>query len=248
MFVSSFRSTTFAASLCLAAIASSIPAAAMSVSPVTLDLVTTGKNTGQIAVTNDGATPLPVEIVVSRMEMDENGQTATKPAGDEFLVFPPQALLAPGAVQNFRVQWVGEPQISGSQSYILSINQVPVKMATRQSGVQVVFNFATVVNVAPPGGKSAISLVSAGIGKDENGKPRPTLTVRNPGNVYAKLTDATIKLSGGAWSETLRPGQLRQAMGMGLVQPGKTRRFLLPVDLPPGVGQVTASIDYKPAR
>ena len=87
--------------------------------------------------------------------------------------------MAPREPHSARVQWVGEPQIRGSQSYILSINQVPVKMATRQSGVQVVFNFATVVNVAPPGGKSAISVVSAGVGKDENGKPRPTLTVRN---------------------------------------------------------------------
>jgi P pilus assembly chaperone PapD len=69
--------------------------------------------------------------------------------------------------------------------------------------------------------------------------------VKNPGNSYAKLVDATIKLSSGSWSKTLTPEQLQQTMGVGLIQPGKTRRFLLPVDLPEGVTNITASIDYK---
>jgi P pilus assembly chaperone PapD len=121
-------------------------------------------------------------------------------------------------------------------------------MPEGKSGVQVVFNFATIVNIAPPGGKSAIDLVKTGVDKDDKGKTRPTLTVKNPGNVYAKLTDATIKLSGGGWSETLPPEKLRQVMGVGLIQPGKTRRFLLPVDMPDSVKQITASIDYKPGK
>lgn len=121
-------------------------------------------------------------------------------------------------------------------------------MPSDQSGVQVVFNFATVVNVAPPVGKSSIDLVTTGIGKDDKGKSRPAITVKNPGNKHAKLTDATISLSGGGWSETLRPEQLRQTMGVGLLQPGKTRKFLIPVDLPSNVTQITANIEYKPGK
>ena len=134
---------------------------AMSVSPITLDLSAGGKSSGQITVINDGAIALPVEIIISRMEMDESGKSTTKPAGDELLLFPPQALIAPGATQSFRVQWVGDPQIKQSQSYIFSVNQVPVKMPKGTSGVQVVFNFATIVNVAPAIGKSEINLISA---------------------------------------------------------------------------------------
>ena len=237
-----------AAVVLVAALLLGTPAKPMSVSPITLDMGASGKSTDQISVINDGAVPLPVEIVISRMEMDENGQTATKLAGDEFLLFPPQAMVAPGATQVFRVQWVGDPQIKQSQSYIFSVNQVPVKMPAGKSGVQVVFNFATVVNVAPASGQSAINVVSTGLAKDDKGKPHPALTVKNPGNIHAKLTDATIKLSGGSWSQTLRPEQLRQSMGVGLIQPGKTRRFLLPIDLPAGVTQLTASVDYKPAK
>jgi fimbrial chaperone protein len=224
-------------------------AIAMSVQPTVLDMLTTGaRNRSQITVTNESAASLPVEIIISRIELDEVGETISKPVGDEFLIFPAQALVAAGGTQSFRVQWVGDPQIKQSQSYIFSVNQVPVKMPKSTSGVQVVFNFATVVNVAPVTGRSALDLVSTGVGKDDKGKVRPAITVKNPGNIHAKLTDATIRMSSGGWSETLRPEQLRQVMGVGLVQPGKTRRFLLPLDLPAGVTQVSASIDYKPAK
>lgn len=221
------------------------PTIAMSVSPTIID-ISTGKNKArQIRVVNDSAKSLPVEIIIRQIEMDENGNVSSKPAGDEFIIFPPQALIKPGATQSFRIQWVGNPQIKTSKSYIFSVNQVPVKMPKGKSGVQVVFNFATVVNVAPPDGKSAINLVKTGVSKDEKGKLRPALTVKNPGNSYAKLTDATIKLAGGSWSVTLTPEQLRQTVGVGLVQPGKIRRFLIPIDMPEGVTKITASIDYK---
>lgn len=241
---------TFAAiAVPLAALLFAIPAKAMTVQPIVLDLSTSGgKTSSQISVINDAARPLPVEIVILRAELDERGEMATKPAGDEFIVLPQQALIAPGATQSFRVQWVGDPQIKTSQSYVFSVNQVPVKMPEGKTGVQVVFNFATIVNVAPATGKSEINLLKTGVGKDDKGKSRPELTVKNSGNIHAKLTDATIKLSGGAWSQTLTPDQLRQIVGIGLVQPGKTRRFLIPVDMPDGVSQVTASIDYKPGK
>jgi fimbrial chaperone protein len=125
---------------------------------------------------------------------------------------------------------------------------VPTKMPKGRSGVQVVFNFTTVMNIAPMTGSSVINLVNSGVANDDKGKPRPTITVQNPGNIHAKLTDATITLSGSGWSKTMSPDELRPSMGLGLVQPAKTRRFLLPVDLPPNVKDVIASIRYKPTK
>lgn len=221
------------------------PVAAMSVSPVVLELSTVGSvNHGQITVVNDAATPLPVEISISRIDLTVDGEVTSKAAGDEFLVFPPQAMLPSGATQVFRLQWVGDPQIKTSQSYIFSVNQVPVKVTSGKTGVQVVFNFGCVVNVAPQQGSASINLVKSAVGKDEKGKSRAELTVSNSGNLHAKLSDATIRLSSGAWSETLTPEKLRVAMGIGLVQPGKTRRFLIPVELPTGSTQISATIDY----
>src|SRR3990172_1011136 len=97
-----------------AAILFTQPAAAISVQPALIDMTTGGNQNRTISVINDGAKPLPVEIVISRMELNENGETAPEPSGDDFLVFPPQALVPPGATQNFRIQWVGDPQLRQS--------------------------------------------------------------------------------------------------------------------------------------
>lgn len=223
-------------------------ACAMSVSPIVIDMNTSNKKISQVSVVNDSAKPLPVEIVISRIELDENGNVNTKPVGDEFLIFPPQAMVAPSGTQNFRIQWVGEPAIKTSQSYIFSVNQVPVKLPNDKSSVQVVFNFGCIVNVAPPSGTSKIEIIETGLGKDKKGKRRPTITVKNDGNMHAKLTDATIKLSSGSWSQTLSHEKLRQLIGVGLVQPGKTRRFVLPVDLPAGTSKLTINLDYRPKK
>src|SRR5688572_29825648 len=69
------------------------PVHAMSVNPTVIDMASGSSGRKQITVVNDGAKPLPIEIMVSRIELNENGDTAAKPAGDEFLIFPPQALV-----------------------------------------------------------------------------------------------------------------------------------------------------------
>jgi len=221
-------------------------AEAMKVRPLHLEMKSVGSDSrSTLQVINDGANPLPVEIVVSEFELERDGEQIRKPAGDNWLVFPPQAMIGAGSTQTFRIQWVGDPEIPESRSYIFSVNQVPVQMPEGQSGVQVVFNFATIVNVAPPRGSAALEVVEAGFGTDNKGQRRPAVTFRNPTNVHALASKGTISLSGDGWSATLGPAELRN-MGLGLVQPGKTRRLLIPVDVPDGVSRISASIDYKP--
>lgn len=224
------------------------PASAMGVSPAVVEMASAGAaSRSTIQVVNSSSVPLPVELQVARLELDAQGNKKEIPAGDEFLIFPPQAMVPPGATQVFRVQWVGNPVLAASQSYFFSVNQVPVKRSKNANGVQVVFNFATIVNVRPPQGQSVLALVGTSVGKDDSGRLRPAVTVENPSNVHAKLSDATVRLSAGQWSKTLRPVELQQALGLGLVQPGKRRRFLMPVELPAGVKQVVAEVDYRPA-
>jgi len=222
-------------------------AKAMKVRPLVLDMKSVGREArSTLQVINDGANPLPVEIVIYRLELDENGEQTTTEAGDNWLIFPPQAMVGAGSSQTFRIQWVGDPEIPESQSFIFSVNQVPVQMPEGQSGVQVVFNFAAIVNIAPPRGAPALELVGAEVGTDDDGNRRPALTLRNPTNVHALASEATISVSGDGWSTTMTPRELDQKMGLGLVQPGKTRRLLIPVDVPDGVSRISASIDYKP--
>jgi fimbrial chaperone protein len=225
------------------------PAAATTVSPIQLEMTSAGPaSRTQVTVTNSSQAPLALETSLQRMELGENGEEKLSKAGEEFLIFPPQALVPPGGTQVFRVQWVGEPRLSVSQSYRLALSQVPVKLPKNQAAVQVVMGFGVLINVAPPQGVPELKLVGTGIAVAKPGKHNPTITVENGTPVHALLQQATIKLSSGSWSQTLSPGEIGQKVGAGLVQPGKRRKFTLPVDLPPGITSVQASIDFKPKR
>jgi len=222
-------------------------AGAMSVTPIVLDMQDSGARAKSVLrVSNDAATAMSVEIKILRLELDENGKSTTVPADRDFVVFPPVATIAPGGSQAFRVQWAGAPRLEKSQGYIFSVNQLPVRFPNAQSGMQLLVNFAVVANVDPAGASATMDLVSSGIGRDETGTARPQLIVQNNGKRHASLADASITLTSGKWTQTLHGTDLRQMLGVGLIQPGKRRRFTIPVSLPAGVTALTARIDYQP--
>ena len=232
-----------------AAAVASERASATSVSPIQLEMTSAGSaSRTQVKVTNSSQAPLALEATVKRMELDENGKQTLSSAGDEFLIFPPQAMVAPGVTQVFRVEWVGAPDLPESQSFLLSLAQIPLKNAKGQSTVQVIMSLGVLVNVAPFKGIPQIKLVNTGIEVANTGKRQPTITVENLGRVHALLKEATIRVSSGSWSHILSPGDFSQMVGAGLVQPGKRRRFTLPIELPSSVRSVQADIDYRPKQ
>jgi P pilus assembly chaperone PapD len=211
-----------------------------------IDLSTSGRTAQKsFKVVNTAPTQLPVEIDVSRLELGLNGEQKATPAADDFLIYPAQAMIPPGGSQVFRVQWIGEPQIEKSQTYRFMVSQVPVKLPEGQNGIQIVMSFGVTVNVAPPKGSSDIVVMSAApVTKD--GKRLAALTVKNPGNKHAYLRQAAIRLSGGSWSADLTPGDIAQKVGLGIVQPGKERRFVLPVEVPASVAKIEAAVKLAP--
>jgi len=238
-----------AAVLMFALIAPGEAAHAMTVSPTQVELISAGSHSrGQITVVNNSSVPLPVEAVIQSVSLDEMGMPKPVKTSDEFLVMPPQALIAPGATQNFRVQWLGDPMLAASQSYLLYMNQIPVKLPQGKSGVQIVMSMGVIINVAPPQGAPSLQIVDTGVTTDKQGKRHPTLTVQNPSKVHALLPQSTIRLTAAGWSTTLTPGMLNETIGIGLVQPGKRRKFVLPVELPAGVGSVRASLEMIQKR
>lgn len=226
------------------------PTAAMTVAPIHVEMISTGgASRNQVTVTNPTKSALPVETVLERLELDEQGNRKTVKAGGEFLVFPPQAIIPPGGTQVFRLQWVGEPTLAQSQSYLFSVNQVPVKLAKGDNKVQVVMSFGVIINVGPVQGAPSLKVVGSGFTTDKNGKRRAFVTVENPTKTYALLPEGKLNLAGSGWSQTLSSAEIREKIGIGLVQPGKRRKFVVPLDVPASVTTVQASlIDYKPKR
>jgi fimbrial chaperone protein len=219
---------------------------AMSVEPLVLDLSTAGKNATQsFRVSNEATSPLPVEIVVTRLEIGPNGQTSYKPASDEFLIYPPQANIPSGGAQNFRVQWIGEPDLKVSRNYRFAVSQVPVKQPKGTSGIQISLSFGVIVGIAAPDMAPAMSVTGAAL-KTEGSKRLAAVKVKNTGGKHGYLRKAALSFTGGNWSTKLSAYEVEQKVGLGIVQPGKERIFLIPLDVPPGVTQISATLDYQP--
>lgn len=224
-------------------------AAATSVTPVHVEMTSAGRGSRtQVTVTNTGSVPLPVEASLQKLRIGDTGERRFGNAGDQFLVFPPQAMIPAGGVQVFRVQWVGDPLLKASETYLLSISQIPVKQSKGATGIQLAASFGVVINVAPPQGEPKLRLVETRVARDDDGTLRPVITVENPTNVHALLPQSTIRLSAGNWSETLTPPVLGQRLGIGVVQPGARRKFVLPAEVPANVSSLNVSLDFKPKK
>jgi P pilus assembly chaperone PapD len=219
----------------------------MSVEPMSFDMATSGKAARQsFKVSNRGTKPLPVEITTAMLELGPNGEQTTKLATENFLIYPAQAMIPPGGSQVFRVQWIGDPEIKKSETYRFNVSQVPVKLPKGTSGIQILMSFGVTVNVAPLQGKSDIVVMKAAPVKGKDGKRLAALTVKNPGNKHAYLQKSSIRLSGGGWSAEMTPGEIAQKVGLGIVQPGKERRFVLPVEVPANVSAIDATVKFRP--
>ena len=221
----------------------------MSVEPLVLDIDSVGKGATQsFKVINDSVSPMPVEIGIGHMEIGPGGEQREVPADKDFIVYPPQTTIPKGGAQIFRVQWIGDPAIKASRNYRFSVSQVTLKRLEKAAGIQFAISFGVIVSVSPPQGKADIIVIAATSVKGKDGKQAVALNVKNPGNKHAYLRDAAIALSGRGWSTKLTAYEVQQKIGLGIVQPGKERRFLLPVEVPRNVSDITASIDYQPEK
>jgi fimbrial chaperone protein len=241
------------ASLVSAAILAAPLALATTVQPILLDLNSSGRNmTGVITVQNTSASSLPIEIRVDQLRFGPRGAEVDHPSED-LLVFPVQAVIHPNQSQAFRVQWVGEPNLTESRSYYVTVAQAPVALPEGQSAVQVVYNFQTLVNVSPQnGGLAQLRVVSSTVGRGADGKPVAVATIANDARVHGYIAKGRIQViqkdSSGrvVVDERLTPGELEQAIGFGLVGPGQQRTVTLPTQLASDQGNV--EVRYTPNR
>ena len=219
----------FSGSASLAALSllfSALPAKAYQVSPMIYDLKVSGSGAStMIRVQNDEGKPITIEVVAERRDFDENGKETRTPADSEFVLFPPQAVIAAGKTQAVRVQYVGAAKLDKSAMYVITIKQVPVELpASGPSGVQFVFNFGTVANVVPDGAKADIQIAS--VTPAANGGLQ--LRVRNNGNKYANLAVGGVALTSGGQTVPISGDVWRNALGSSWLLPGRERLITLP--------------------
>jgi fimbrial chaperone protein len=205
------------------------PAGAFRVLPMTYDLAPIGSGATQLLrVENLGDRPLTVELFAERRDILEDGSERRTPADDDFVIFPPQSIIQPAETRAFRVQYLGEPRLERSVTYAITVAQLPIELdGAAETGVQVVFAFSTLANVVPPGSRAALEVREV--------RPDPAgggvlVLVENSGTRYGRVTEGSWTVGNSSGVEVTVAGELlREAIEVGLIQPGTQRLIHLPV-------------------
>lgn len=231
----------------LLGVLAAVPAHALSIAPITVEMTSSGRNArAVVTITNNSNEAAAIEPTFERVTILEDGAVIRKPvSGESFLVLPLQTMVPPGATQTFRIQWVGAPDIPQSESYFITFNQLPVQGLAKKTGITLLAAFSVAVNVAPTFAKPHVDLVTTNIDRTQH-TPRPAITVQNPSPVHALLKHAAIIVHADGIDYQLEPLRFEHTYGNGLLQPWAKRRFVLPVDLPPGTKAVTATMTFNP--
>lgn len=219
--------TLFAAFTCLFLCLTLNTANAFRVSPMVYDLAPSGPAASKtIRVQNTTEDKLPVEIYAEKRVIHADGSESREPADDDFLIFPPQAIIDANGVQAVRVQYIGDPSIKNSAGYVVTVAQIPVDLKNLEnSGVQFTFQFGTSVNVVPSKAKAKIEVLET---KPAEGGV--DLHLKNSGNSYTRLSLGQWIFSNNEGKQVILEGNdLKEAISQPLIQPNTERNITLPL-------------------
>jgi fimbrial chaperone protein len=208
------------------------PASAMQVSPMVTQITPSGpRSSYRMAIRNDSAVPITVEVVSFKLEVDDDGgQALTEDPGD-LIAYPPQSIIPPGREQLVNVRYVGEADITSPKMYVVRAAQLPIKLSEAQGGaasdtaeVKVAFNINTHVFVSPPDAEPEIRVVS--VRRAENGDA--LISVINDGAGVARLRRARYLIADAGGREVNVPTAEVQLGQVSALPGGRSRRIRVP--------------------
>jgi len=215
MNVSSLALTIVSLAAGLSGTAIATDAVTLHVKPTTV-ILTPGQNAGSITITNEGSTPVNVQVRVLGWDQSQNiDQLAVT---DKLVASPPAATFAPGQSQAIRVVRMDKSPATHEEAYRVLVDEIPTQTSTPGAGVQLRMRYSLPVFVQPQ--------AEAKQGKVElNAQVQGNslvLTAQNNGLVHAQATDVSIQYGDRASTPVVK-GLL------GYVLPGKRMQWTLPV-------------------
>lgn len=211
--------------LAVAALSFAHGAAALSASPMVVEMGSVGEQSrATLTLENPDEQTISIEIETLAVNVDGDGEATFTPDDESLIVFPPIASIPPGRSQVFQIQYVGDPELAASESFRLSILQVPVKLDGAESSLSVATNIHTLVNVAPPGASARIEVMSI----EPSGSDREWIvTLRNEGNRHARLQETLWQIRTPAKNVMLSRADISKHVTGSLVPPNSTRTVRL---------------------
>ncbi len=210
---------------------SSVLGAGFEVSPLVHEMTDRGLGaSSKIQIYNPTDSILPLEVEVKRILFDSSGKQSIYLEDNELMVFPPALLIASGATQMLRLQWVGETEIEESRSYFVSLSQAVLPLAGgNTNAVRLMLTFNVLVHIAHEGSISDLEVLSTEIIKTDVGSVLQA-KIKNFGPRYTYLSNSGLKLASVAgFSQHIPPGELRDLGKDVFIPPSVTRKVQIPL-------------------
>lgn len=196
-------------------------ASGLQVSPISLSLQARESASG-LTLSNAGNDTVHAQVRVYQWSQGETGDQLTKSRG--LLASPPMIELQPGEKQLIRIiRATAPPQGTNAveASYRIKINEIPIKSATKNTGLQFALSYSLPVFVQPVGVTKTRPQLQWSTHLQPDGKT-VKLRVSNSGNGHAQLAALSFTDTAGH-STDLSPGLL------GYVLPGATMNWTLKI-------------------
>lgn len=225
-----------------AAILVTPPAYAYKVSPLVMTLEPIGDGAKQdLIITNTHDYPLTLEITATERSISTHGEEDETDASEDWIIFPPLAIVEPGKQQRVRLQYAGGA-LTESKAYRIIVGQVAVDDGSGNLNVSFNYKFKTAAYVAPKG--AVFNIETDSITPADNGY---TVELSNSGNRHAVL-------SSGTWTGTDNTGKSLEIDMTGtevkqdpLIAPGGSRVVFVPTSV---LGDLSglSNLSVKPER
>jgi fimbrial chaperone protein len=192
------------------------------------------KATQSFEVTNDGAGRIALAVSFATLDRDEAYAETNRDASDEFLAYPAQMILEPGARQTVRVTWLGAPDPARELAYRIIVAQVPLERLERTTSdgapprgqMRVMLTYRGTLFIRPAKAAPKIELRAAAPATDRDGSPGLAITLENTGTAVGLVKTCTMRVasSAGGAEIALSPAELRNTRVLG----GTRRRYVVP--------------------
>lgn len=226
-------------------------ASAYEFSPIVAQFTAQGSgSTRTFVVKNTHQQPIALQIEVFRRTSDDLGNEIRTPEYDDFIVTPPQLVLAPGRSQSIRARWVGGPTPQIEQSYRFVVTQLPIKYKredvgdARMADVKMGFRYEAAIYVLPEKGSPSAEIVHTEAATSEAGDRVMRLRVKSTGTRRAILQNPVVTATSGGRSVELSGEDVFGLDDRNIIAGSEAVIDLpWPKDLP--VGPVTASLKTR---
>ena len=224
---------------------------AYQLSPIVAQFAPKGPGASRtFVITNTHAEPIALQIEMFRRSADPTGKETREPEYDDFIVTPPQMVIAPGQSQSIRAQWVGDGAPEKELSYRLVVTQLPIKFAKESSGegvnvdVSMGYKYEAAVYVSPVSGKPSAQIIKSEAAIDATGQRVLRVTVQSTGERRAILVDPTLTISAGGQTVQLSGEDILPFNNRNLIAGSQA---ILDVPWPASLpfGPVSTSLDTK---